>query len=358
MRNFYSCWSIAMPFIRGLLARQVSEWKHRGSDFFSFKSKLVTVDFWDFSGDPDYHIIYSCFKCSSSLHLVVCNAQLFEQPALLKWLAGIQATSSERIPVIIVFTHLDKFPSREQKDGFRREVIQWLHSWEATVQKGNHAPSAVPQGVKNLSGEDITSSFESQPASGATLLDNHETPGEYSPLFPFVHRVFFVNPVTGDGTGALRKCLVKIATGSLSQELAVFSGFQMIGRDIPSTYIHIEAIVRHLRDKFRSSRREGEQRPFYTISELVYKKLKRPLSEYKIEERDFTAALYFLHEVEREGERGRGEGGWEGGGRERAREGGGREGGRKGGREETSGWEGSGGEGVLCIMSFPSPLLL
>lgn len=278
----------------------MSEWRHRGAEFFSFKPKLITVDFWDFSGDPNYHIIYTCFKCSTSLHLVVCDAQCFERVTLLRWLAGIQATLVERIPVIIVFTHIDKFTTREQRDSFRKDVIEWLHSWEGVIRKGrSRTASSIPQGVKNLYGDDMTSSFESLQGkiSGGVLDDREVPPAEDLPLLPAIHRVFFVNAVTGDGVGSLRKCLLKITSGSLSQEIASFSGFQMIGREIPTVYIQVEQIVRHLRLKFRSSRREGEQRPFYTISELMHKKLRRPLTEYGIMERDFVSALNFLHEV-------------------------------------------------------------
>ena len=276
---------------------KVSEWRHRGSDFFSFKPKWITIDFWDFSGDPKYHSIYSCFKCSTSLHLVVCNSQLFERSNLVRWLSDIQATSIERIPVVIVFTHTDKFSSREQRDVFRRDVIQWLHEWEKNVlAKGrSHTFASIPQTVKNLYGEELTTSYESQPPK-EPLEAQDSTPDDL-PLLPAVHRVFFVNSFTGDGTSALRKCLVKIASGSLAPELARFSGFQMIGQDIPNVYFQVELLVRHLRAKFRSSRREGEQRPFYTVSELMHKKLKRPLNENGIQERDFTAALNFLHEV-------------------------------------------------------------
>ena len=277
----------------------MTEWKHRGSDFFSFKTKQVTIDFWDFSGDPNYHIIYSCFKCSPSLHLVVCAANVFDRQDLLRWLTNIQATSAERIPVVIVFTHCDKFSSREQKDTFRKDVIRWLTAWERCVLKGHaHSFPTIQQSIKNLNGDEISSSLESQQTKDASTPDDQESSSsEDLPLLPIVHRIFFVNALTGDGVSALRKCLIKIASGSLSQELTGFSGFQLIGREIPSVYHQVEMMVRALREKFRNSRREGEQRPFYTVSELIDKKLKRPLSESGIELREFEAALNFLHEV-------------------------------------------------------------
>lgn len=271
----------------------MSEWRHRGSEFFSFKSKQITIDFWDFSGDPSYHTIYSCFKCSTSLHIVTCNSQHFKKTHLLARLADIQATSVERIPVILVFTYFDRFSSREQKDVFRREVIDWIYSLQRFVHKGQS--HSVSQSGKNHQRVGTAGSNDPQSSREASESQGSSTKG--LPPLPLIHRVFFVNALTGDGVSAVRKCLVKIASGSLSQDVEGFSGFQMIGKEIPTTYHQVEMIIRQLREKFRTPRREGEQRPFYTMLELVYKKLKRPLSENGIEERDFAAALDFFHEV-------------------------------------------------------------
>lgn len=271
----------------------MSEWRHRGSEFFSFKPKQITIDFWDFSGDPSYHTIYSCFKCSTSLHLVTCNSQRFKKTHLLARLADIQATSVERIPVILVFTYFDRFSSREQKDIFRREIVDWIHSWQRYVHKGHS--HLISQSVKNPQKGGPAGSNE--PQSSKDVSESQGSSAEDLPLLPLIHRVFFVNALTGDGVSGLRKCLVKIASGSISQDLEGFSGFQMVGKEIPTTYHQVELIIRQLRERFRTPRREGEQRPFYTMSELVYKKLKRPLSENGIEERDFAAALDFFHEV-------------------------------------------------------------
>ena len=281
---------------------QVTEWKHRAADFFPFKSKTTTIDFWDFSGDHNYHIIYSSFRCCSSMHLLVFNSQEFDKSDILRWLAGIQATSRERIPVVLVFTHLDKFPSRDARESYKRRVVQWLHSWQQGVHRGHSQFFApLPQSVKNIFGDDLASSLEAPPTkSSAAAATGEEVDSQQTddlPLLPNIHRVYFVNAVSGDGVGPLRKCLVKIASGSLAPELTGFSGFRMIGREVPAVYGQVELLLRHLRGRFRSLRREGEQRPFYTISELVQKKLRRPLTEGGIMERDFVAALNFLHEV-------------------------------------------------------------
>ena len=199
---------------------------------------------------------------------------------------------------MIVFTHWDEFSSREQKDVFRRDVIHWLTAWERSVLKGHvHSLPTIPQSIKNINGEEINSSFESQQAKDTASPEDQESSSEDLPLLPIIHRIFFVNALTGDRMSELRKCLVKIASGSLAQELAKFSGFKLIGKEIPSVYHQVETMVRQLRERFRTSRREGEQRPFYTLSELINKKLKRSLSEGGVEEREFVAALKFLYEV-------------------------------------------------------------
>ena len=72
-----------------MVSVQVSEWKYKGGDLLSFRNKVVTFDMWDFTGDPDYRCIYSCFDCSNSLHLVICKATDPIQE-LVKWLSDIQ----------------------------------------------------------------------------------------------------------------------------------------------------------------------------------------------------------------------------------------------------------------------------
>lgn len=283
-----------------LLLLQVSEWRHRSSDIFSFRSKSVTIDFWDFSGDPDYHTIYSCFSCTKSLHLVVCNSQHLNRNDLIRWLADIQSTSVERIPVIVVFTHIDEFPSREQKDMFRRKTLQWLQYQErrfSTIARSYSFGAARSQTIKNLYGEELTTSCESLLVPKEPF-EVQDAARDTIPLMPILHQVFFVSCPSGDGVSSLRKCLLKIVSGTIPPNLAGFSGFGMIGLEIPSVFLQVESLIRQLRGRFRSSRREGEQRPFYTMSELMYKKLKHPLKQMSLQEKDFFKALSFLHEVQ------------------------------------------------------------
>ena len=50
------------------------EWKYRGNEIFSFRSRWFTFDLWDFSGEPELEFMYASMRCEGSLHLVVCNA--------------------------------------------------------------------------------------------------------------------------------------------------------------------------------------------------------------------------------------------------------------------------------------------
>lgn len=68
---------------------QVVEWKYRGNEIFSFRNKWQTIDLWDFSGEPELEFVYSCFSCSQSVHLVVCDAREGVH-SLAVWLSDIQ----------------------------------------------------------------------------------------------------------------------------------------------------------------------------------------------------------------------------------------------------------------------------
>ena len=68
---------------------QVVEWKYRGGDILAFRNRWFTFDLWDFSGNPEYRFIYSCFNCSSSLHIVVASA-VEPLDDMVRWLSDIQ----------------------------------------------------------------------------------------------------------------------------------------------------------------------------------------------------------------------------------------------------------------------------
>ena len=273
---------------------QILEWKYRGAELFTFRQKWCTVDFWDFTGDPEYRCIYSCFGCGSSLHLVVCDSQK-EWSGLIRWLSDIQATSVERIPVIVIFTQIDKFKSREQRDQFKRRALHWLEYNNKQCDSSTGTLSlltSVTESVKSLQGDEMVSSYD--PPQEAFELQ--ELAGDTIPLMPLVLKVHFVSSLTGEGVTNLRKNLYRMASGSLLQNLTSFSGFHIIGQEIPTAYAQVEHLIRQLRHKFRNSKREGEQRPFYTALELM-EKLKKHLRELKIGEEVFMAALKFMHEV-------------------------------------------------------------
>ena len=79
------------------------------------RKHLVTFDLWDFSGHPDFTSVYSCFNCHNSLHIVFNIAE--ETDEIIRWLSDIQSLSPlHRVPVILVFTHMDKFETREEKE--------------------------------------------------------------------------------------------------------------------------------------------------------------------------------------------------------------------------------------------------
>ncbi len=279
--------------IQCLALLQVIEWKYRGNELFTFRNKWCVFDLWDFGGDPDYRCVYSCFRCSKSLHVVVCDARNGTSD-LVRWLSDIQSSSVERVPVIVAFTHMDTFKSRELSQEFRRGIIQWLDYNIKQSDSTNGAFSllaSMTETVQSLQGEEMLSSYE--PINAFRM---QELCGDLIPVMPFVLKVVFVNNVTGDGVQHLRKCLYKVASGILPHGVAEFPGLQVVGQNVPSLYTTVEHLVRQLRSKFRTSRREGEQRPFYTITELK-DKMRRPLQELQIRDSDFVCAIKFLHEV-------------------------------------------------------------
>ena len=71
------------------------------------RRRCVTFDMWDFTGDPRYRSIYPCFSCQTSVHLAVFSIEEGTSE-IIRWLSDIQSLSMERVPVIVVFTHMDK----------------------------------------------------------------------------------------------------------------------------------------------------------------------------------------------------------------------------------------------------------
>lgn len=190
---------------------------------------------------------------------------------------------------------MDAFKSREQKDEFRRRAVQWLEINNKKFDSTNGAfslVSSMSQSVRTLQGEDMLSSYEPP----LEAFDMQEVCGDPIPLVPLILKAHFVNNVTGEGVQSVKKTLYKLASGSLHQDVLNFPAFQMIGHEVPAVYINIELLIRQLRNKFRSSRREGEQKPFYTIAELM-DKLRRPLKELGVGVKDFMGPLKLMHEV-------------------------------------------------------------
>ena len=174
-------------------------------------------------------------------------------------------------------------------------MIQWLDYHNSRFDSTNGAfslMSSMSQTVRTLHGEEVLSSYEPPPEA----FKVQDVCSDTIPLMPLVIKAHFVSNMTGDGLPKLRKTLYKAATGSLSQEILNFPGFQMIGQEVPAVYTNVEFLIRQLRSTFRTSLKEGEQKAFYSISELM-DKLQRPLKELNIEEKDFTAALVLMHEV-------------------------------------------------------------
>lgn len=103
----------------------------------------------------------------------------------------------------------------------------------------------------------------------------------------------FVSCTGSEGISALRKIIYRIGTGGFRTTLPSLLSIAM---ELPTIYTQIESLVRQLRTHLRSLRNDGEQKPFYTLSELK-ECLRRPLKQLAVTGMDFYAALRLLHEV-------------------------------------------------------------
>ena len=107
---------------------------------------------------------------------------------------------------------------------------------------------------------------------------------------------YFVSCTNNDGISQLRKTLYRIGTGSFQTTVP---SLNTIGLEVPSVYNQVANLVRQLRGHLKNVKTDGEQKPFYTFSELQ-ERLRRPLKQLNIPGNDFLAALRFLHEVNTE----------------------------------------------------------
>ena len=125
-------------------------------------------------------------------------------------------------------------------------------------------------------------------------FDRQEYSGNNIPLMPLVlHSPSFVSSVANEGISQLRKTLYRIGTGSFQSNL---SSLNTIGLEVPSVYNQVVNLIKQLQGHLKTVKTEGEQKPFYTFSELQ-ERLRRPLKQLNITGDDFLAALRFLHEV-------------------------------------------------------------
>lgn len=72
--------------------------------------------------------------------------------------------------------------------------------------------------------------------------------------------------------------------------------FNLIGQEVPTSYVHVEQLIRQLRLKVQQNPRDGERPAFFTLTELR-EGLSKHLQDLSISDTTFSAALKFLHEV-------------------------------------------------------------
>ena len=67
--------------------------------------------------------------------------------------------------------------------------------------------ASFSQSARNLQGEEVLSSYKAPQEA----FDMEKLAGEDIPLMPLVIKVHFVNNLTGDGVGNVRKTLYKVS---------------------------------------------------------------------------------------------------------------------------------------------------
>lgn len=272
----------------------VVEWKYKGSELFSFRSRWLTFDLWDFSGDPDLEFMYASFGCEKSLHVVVCNPTTGVHD-LVKQLSDLQSLCKERVLVIVVFTHMDQFKSREEKEKFKKTHLQWLCHHNKLGGNSSFSLMATTS-VRSLQGEEMLTSYEAADSMMQEWPDTAEVKGLDIPLMPQILKIHFVSCSTGEGLPNLRKVLHKVGSGALLAQMAVSSPHTMLmTREVPTLYIQIEHALRQLRAG-RHDNHDSHQQVFYT-AEGLQKSLQTFLRTLKATPQDFTAAIEFIHQM-------------------------------------------------------------
>ena len=216
---------------------------------------------------------------------------------IIRWLSDIQSQSVQRVPLLVVFAHMDKCSSRESKEEIKRKRTEWLKYNLTINEKVDSSPafalltSTMSQTVKSL--QDLPLERHSMYERLQQAFDVQEYSSDIIPLMPFVLGTHFVSNSNNEGISQLRKVLYRIGTRSFRTTHPVL---QTIGIEVPTVYTQVESLIRQLRGHFKEVKTEGEQKAFYMFSELR-DRLRRPLKQLDITGADFLAALRFLHEV-------------------------------------------------------------
>lgn len=72
--------------------------------------------------------------------------------------------------------------------------------------------------------------------------------------------------------------------------------FNLIGQEVPSSYVEVEQLIRQLRLKVEQNPRDGG-RPAFHVFDKLKEGLSKHLADLGISDATFSSALKFLHEV-------------------------------------------------------------
>ena len=222
---------------------------------------------------------------------MVLNIQSPHQD-LFRWLIDIQCRRSTPVPVIIVFTHLDKIGSKAEREQYFQERLDWI----AEHITGNHA--AVLRKADHTS---FTNSLRTITDSHRRLDGNvyqfsnvcmHQT-GSAAHLMPSIVDVAFVSNVTGSGIPQLRSRLYKTLTEPVQMLLPILGPLGM-GITVPAAYVELSQVVYNMRLQSQRSSSRGNEPFLYTVADLDNKIMLQAKNRLKCE---LLPVLQFMKQV-------------------------------------------------------------
>ena len=206
--------------------------------------------------------MYHHFPAVGTVHFLVLNIQN-QSNDLFKWLIDIQCRRRTLVPVVIVFTHLDKITSKAERDHVCQERLAWI----AEHIIGHHG-AMMQKDILTNSLRSFTDSHNRYDSNGYLFcaVSTHQT-GSAAHLMPYIMAVAFVSNTTGYGISQLRSRVFKTLTEPIPNLRPILGPLGM-GINVPAAYIELSQVVYNLRLQGQRSSSRGNEPFLYSIDDL------------------------------------------------------------------------------------------